>query len=222
MGKFLQIREELIGIVLLVLALWTISLALSHQLFPSVILLICCTHFFLLGITNFNETSPPPLLHFYRSIEGVVVIALPLGTFFYFMTYFIEGRSDLAMEQAEISLLFVFFLAIWVLLAGLTVFGFYFAVRIFWYWADFLGLYMYGNYPFIVYPGVLILGLMAVATWFTHLRFLYGALNGQENMGKGNETYREYAKPTIIISILTGTALLVWETVILTLLLSIF
>jgi hypothetical protein len=207
----LPLREEFSCLILVGVAIYICSRAISHTLPPLIMFWLGGLHFIVLSLTRFNESDPHPILHFTRPIEGPIVAGTPLVMMTYFITILIEGSDPKAIERAEICAVFFYFMLVVVIMAGITIIGIYFAIRAFWYWSWFLSAYPGYNPPFIIYPGVFIIFLMGLGVWYTLIRFLTGALSKNEYYGEKTAEYQKIARLTLFSTFLISFFLLIIE-----------
>jgi hypothetical protein len=207
------IKEGPACVILLSLVGIVFHLAQNHILNLFILLIGVLTHFFILSKTKFNESSPHPVIHFNRSVEGLLIIALPLATLSYLITYILEGFTEKAAIRADICIVYSILMIFWLIFASISPLGIYFAITEFTYWSP-LFLNSIPNFepPFIIYPMVFLYALMGVGMWFTHITYLLGAIRKKEYYGEQTEQYQKYAPRVIILQTIIGIIFIVFMT----------
>ncbi|QEE17693.2 hypothetical protein DSAG12_03531 [Promethearchaeum syntrophicum] len=217
--KIPHVREEISTLVLVGLAIITFFLAFLHTLTPIYMLLILAIHILIIKLTIFNERNPNPLLHFNRNFEGTVLLSMFIVSGSYFLSWIIGGFDLDAVYLAEITVIFSYLMFIYVIFAGITPFGIYFAIRIVYFWFPYF-LDIDGNIlengaqlnlPITMYIEVIIISLLCLGTWFTFVKFIYNSLSGKESYGKQTQIYKKIGTWYGIITLFLGLLLIYIE-----------
>jgi hypothetical protein len=197
--------EEISLIFLAIVAGITFLLSSYHILTPILMLLCFCSHFIICFRTNFKKSKVPSYLHFNRSIEGVLIISMLLVAISYFFTLIFDGgtgETTTAIFRAELCVTYTYIMLIWVIIAGISVVGIYFAVSVVVVWFPYyIQVVTSINTPLILYFDVIILALMGLGAWITYLSFISSAILSLEDfMGSG----RKYKRNAIIHCAITS------------------
>lgn len=213
--KIPRIREEISILLLVGLGITAFVLSMFHYLIPIYMFLILGAHTLIIKVTDFNEKNPHPFLHFNRNFEGTIILSLFLAAFSYFFSYIIYGFNSYAVFIAELCVFYFYLMLLYVILAGITILGIYFAVQSIVLWFPYFiridgttikngAQSIQINLPIILYIDVVLISLMCLGTWFTFTKFIHNSISGKESYGRQTQTYMKTAKLFVIITTILG------------------
>ncbi|MCF2139834.1 MAG: hypothetical protein K9W44_07260 [Candidatus Lokiarchaeota archaeon] len=164
-------------------------LAFKDRLSPLGFAGILLFHLLIVIYTKYSEFNPPPILHFLRSYQGLIIMAPFLSGFSYYFTYFSGGFSPNAQNLAQFCVISTYFMLIWAAFAAISFIGFYFAILSIYRWFPFfVQLSVTFNSPLIIYIISVLIGLMGVGCWITFGHALFSTIfQTQDFKGKSRE-----------------------------------
>lgn len=214
------IREELTTFVFLSFTILLVYFALQTILTPWMVIGTLILYITILLFTYFNEQTPSPWWHFNKSIEGTMLLAIPLLSLFYFFTLFSENFTVSAQLRAQIAVVYCSYMMVYVVLSGIPFLGIVFTVLMAFWSGIFLNYLQLYDYPMIISPGIILCILMGLGLWFTNTTFVWVNLRRLETFGNATLLYRKVAKIIVIIKFIIGIVILIYNASIQALLLS--
>jgi hypothetical protein len=193
----------------------TFIFAYTQNLSPLLLGMFLLFHILFAMRTNYNTFHPSALLHFYHGLTGIGLFSMVFVTIGYYFTWILNGGSIEAQRSAELCVIFIYYMLIWVLFASITIIGVYFSVSTIVLWFPYFVQNNDGyEAPFILYIIVVLMGIFALGGWFTHLNFLCSSIFQKEHYGDLTESYHATSKWVAVVSVICGIVFIFIERII--------
>ncbi|RLI64902.1 MAG: hypothetical protein DRO88_06095, partial [Promethearchaeia archaeon] len=161
---------EMLGLIMAAFSLGLIGFLSWYSLLtPFGLFGILLIHTGVILYTKYSEFDPPPILHFFRPFQGLLLISPLLLGLAYFFTFFTQGDNlESSIKFAQFSTQITLLMLIWAFLSTYSIIGVYFSLMTISRWFPFL-VQLSGQFdtPLILYFDSIFVALMGLGCWFT-------------------------------------------------------
>ncbi|UYP45107.1 hypothetical protein NEF87_001392 [Candidatus Lokiarchaeum ossiferum] len=182
--------------ILFMLAAGVFFLSSLNRLTPLLMLSFLLFHFFICGLTRFNEHEAHPIWHFNRGNQGLLIFSIGLVSLGYFITYFLDNGSGTVLDaniRANLVVKYSYVMVLWAIVASISPLGIYFVVSSVVLWFPFLVRMISSiNTPFMLYINVIVVAFLSLGVWITQCVFLYKSIFNREDHGPNNQKFHQY------------------------------
>ena len=214
-----HIKEFVTVPAMIAIAITSFFFSIRNVLTPEIMLLMLFAHIALYFSTGYRESLVHPIIHFNRSLEGVLILSTPLVFFCYEITWFMAGMNEFAIARAQFCCAYTYIILFLFSISVNNIAGPFFLYSMVFELSPRLIVVLLpfqspsnSDQPFVIVPTLILLSIFSVFGFLSTIFLTLDCIKEKDFFNGQIHQYKKYALAKIALNLVVLIIFIVLRT----------